>query len=230
MGFAEDYPRVASVPGWLTEAQARDLHEAAAHCPAGARIVEIGSHQGRSTLALALANPAATVVAVDPFPADWRYGRRDTETRLRTALASAGVADRVDVRVTTSAAALAGWSGPVDLVYVDGKHDVASLLHDLRWARLVPEGGTVFVHDAYGSVGVTLGLLLALLPSRHLRYVARTGSLARLEVARPSVGDRLRLLTPLPWFARNVLVKVLLRLRLRPVARLLGHEGAEDPY
>jgi hypothetical protein len=37
-------------------------------------------------------------------------------------------------------------------------------------------------------------------------------------------------LSEVPWFARNLLVKVLLRLRLRPVAHALGHHDVADPY
>ena len=58
----------------------------------------------------------------------------------------------------------------------------------------------------------------------------RTGSLAVFEVAAPSASDRWRILAQLPWFGRNLAVKVLLRLRLRRVARLLGHVDAADPY
>ena len=41
---------------------------------------------------------------------------------------------------------------------------------------------------------------------------------------------RLRILAELPWWIRNVFLKVLLRLRLRPVARLFGHYSPYDPY
>jgi hypothetical protein len=66
--------------------------------------------------------------------------------------------------------------------------------------------------------------------ARRLAYRDRTGSLARLDVRRPSVPDRLRPAGELPWWVRNLTVKVLLRLRLRAVARLLGHDDAADPY
>ena len=42
--------------------------------------------------------------------------------------------------------------------------------------------------------------------------------------------DRLRILREMPWWIRNVFLKVLLRLRLRPVARLFGHDSPYDPY
>ena len=230
MGFRDAFALAADVPGWLTEAQARVLFDAAADVRPGGRIVEIGSHHGRSTILLASGARGATVTAVDPFPGDWRYGGPDTEARFRANTARAGVAGRIDLRVASSADARAAWTGPVDLVYIDGKHDYWTVRDDLAWVVAVPEGGTVLVHDAFSSLGVTLALLRDVLPSRRLRYAGRTGSLARLEVALPRPADRLRILGELPWWGRNLLVKVLLRLRWRRPARLLGHDDTADPY
>jgi hypothetical protein len=39
-----------------------------------------------------------------------------------------------------------------------------------------------------------------------------------------------RVLRELPWFARNLVIKVLLRLRIGKVASALGHAGTADPY
>lgn len=230
--FADAFARVEHLPGWLTRDQARTLYDAAASLSPGGRIVEIGSHHGRSTIVLARAARAAgaTVTAVDPFPADWRYGEDDTEQRCRTNLAEAGVSDVVDLRVATSRAVRESWAGPADLVYVDGKHDYWTLRDDLRWVEHLRPGGGLLVHDAFSSLGVTLGLLRTLPVSRRLRYAGRVGSLARLEAAAPSLADRARVLGELPWFARNLVVKVLLRLRLPGVARVLGHSDTADPY
>ncbi len=215
------------IGGWLTEDQARVLHRAAQSVAPG-RVVEIGSHLGRSTVVLA--STGATVTAIDPFPDDWRYGQPDTERRFRTHLAAAGVGGRVDVRVATSREVRQQWSEPVRLVYVDGKHDMWSCLDDLGWSRFLQPGDTLLVHDAFSSLGVTAAILRdAVVGNRH-RYVRRTGSLAQLEVGRPSTRDRVRVLREMPWFGRNLAVKLLLRLGLRPAARLLGHDDAADPY
>ena len=72
-------------------------------------------------------------------------------------------------------------------------------------------------------------MLRHVLPSRRLAYAGRVGSLARLRVAPPTRRDRVRLAAQLPWFARNLLVKVGLRL-LRPTARLTGRPVPPDPY
>lgn len=224
----EDAWRLADrVDGWLTEAQARALYDAARAVAPG-RVVEIGSHLGRSTIVLAASGAAVT--AVDPFPDDWRYGRPDTEERLRAHLAGAGLTDRVEVRVATSRAAREGWTGPVRMVYVDGKHDMWSCLDDLRWSAFLRDGDAVLVHDAFSSLGVTLAVLRDAATTRRHRYLGRTGTLARFEVGRPSLRDRARVLRELPWFVRNLVVKVLLRLRARPLARLLGHTDTADPY
>ncbi len=230
-GFAEVFARADRVPGWLTRDQARVLHDAASAVPAGVGVVEIGSHLGRSAIVLAAGLlDGSRLTAVDPFPADWRYGRADTESAFRNNLAAAGVEHRVDLRVASSADVLAGWQQRVGLVYVDGKHDYWSVVADLGWHRHVVPGGLVLVHDAYSSLGVTLGLLRVLTTSGNLRYAGRTGSLVTLVVGRPRVADRLRSLTPVPWWVRNLVVKVLLRLRLRPAAALLGHTDPHDPY
>jgi hypothetical protein len=164
-------------------------------------------------------------VAVHPYPPDWRYGGPGTEQACRASLARAGVADRVDLRVTTSRAAREAWAGPVDLVYVDGKHDHWSARDDLRWAVHLRPGGRILVHDAFSSLGVTTALLRELLGPTRLRYLGRTGSLALLVPGTPGPADRLRVLAELPWWARNLLIKTFLRL-----ARLVGRGAAADPY
>ena len=68
------YGQVREIGGWLTEAQARTLWDEARVVPAGALIVEIGSHQGRSTVVLAAAAPRARVIAVDPFVGGAMFG------------------------------------------------------------------------------------------------------------------------------------------------------------
>jgi predicted O-methyltransferase YrrM len=231
LGFENVWRLANDIEGWLTRDQAVVLFEAARALPDDGRAVEIGSHQGRSTVVLAAGLPAGgRLVTVDPFEQGWRYGGPATRDRLLAHLGAAGVADRVDVVAETSRAARTTYDGPVDLLYVDGKHDYWTVRDDLRWSDGVPDGGVVLVHDAFSSLGVTLALLRTLPSTRRLAYAGRTGSLARLEVRRPRLADRARPARELPWWVRNLAVKAVLRLRLRPVARLLGHRCPADPY
>jgi len=226
--FADVFATASGIGGWLTPAQAELLWQQAIAVPAGGLIVEIGSHQGRSTVVLAAAR--ARVVAIDPFVGGAMFGGLATRDVFLRNVAAAGVADRVELRQLRSTALRPDWSEAVDFLYIDGKHDYWTLSDDLRWAAFLPAGGRMAIHDAFSSIGVTLGLLRHVLFSRRLRYLERVGSLALFEVAPPSRADRLRMAAQLPWWIRNVGIKILLRLRLYPVARLFGHSDRYDPY
>jgi hypothetical protein len=214
----------ASVPGWLTRAQAEVLWESALHVPAGSVIVEIGSHQGRSTVVLARAATDARVVAIDPFVDGLMFGGAATRVRFEKHLAAAGVDTVVELIADRSTSLRPSWHEPLAMVYVDGKHDMWTAGDDLRWAEHLPVGAPLLLHDTFSSIGVTLAVLLHVLPGRTLRYLGRTGSLARFEVGRPTARDRLRIVREVPWFLRNVLIKVALRL-----LRIFGYRRP-DPY
>jgi predicted O-methyltransferase YrrM len=221
------------IPGWLTRAQAAMLWHAARRLAPGAHIVEIGSHQGRSTVVLARAAQAvgARVTAVDPFVTGRLFGGPSTRDLFEANLARAGVTGTVALLPEYSTRARPAWDrGAVDLLYIDGKHDYWTFTDDLRWSAFMAPDGEILVHDCYSSIGVTSGVVLKVLPSRRYSYVDRAGSLARFRLARPAFADRTRLMRQLPWFTRNVFLKVLLRLRLRPVARVFGHDSPYDPY
>lgn len=221
-GFADAWAAVAQVEGWLTEGQARALFESASGCPAGGRIVEIGSYQGRSTIVLALgSDPSVEVVAIDPHAGNDRGPQEiagfaeEAEAdnlRFEANLAAAGVRDRVTHLRATSDEALADVDGPIDVLYVDGAHRYGPALADIRqWGARVADGGTLLIHDSFSSIGVTLAILRELVPSWRFRYVGRSRSLAVYR-ADPSADRRrsvARQLAQLPWFAKNVAVKIL---------------------
>lgn len=218
------------IEGWLTPAQAACLRDAAGRLDAGRRIVEIGSFRGRSTVELARAAAAGVeIVAIDPHLGSDRgpqeigarpdLGRADRDA-FRANLARAGVAERVRLVERVSSEAHGEVDGAVDLLYVDGAHRYGPALADLRdWGARVPAGGWMLVHDSFSSIGVTLALLRAVIG--RWRYDGRTGSLARFQRAPAGPLNALRALAQLPWFARNVVIKLLIVLRLR---------GGEWPY
>jgi predicted O-methyltransferase YrrM len=222
-GFADAWAAVADVGGWMTEGQGRALFEAAAACPTGGRIVEIGSFQGRSTIVLAMgSDPSVEVVAVDPHAGNDRGPQEiegfvaeaeDDHSRFETNLEAAGVRDRVTHLRRFSDDALDDVDGPIDVLYVDGAHRYGPALSDIRqWGAKVNDGGTLLIHDSFSSIGVTLAIVRELVPSRRFRYVGRSRSLAiyRADASTNRGRSVVRQLAQLPWFAWNVTRKVLI--------------------
>jgi hypothetical protein len=230
--FDETWDVVSAFQGWCTREQARSLWDAASRLGDKPQVLEIGSHQGKSTVVLARAvqGKGGTVHAVDPFVEGRLFGGKKTRESFEDNLAQGGVSDVVDLHAEYSGALRPTWTEPFDLLYVDGKHDYWTVVDDLKWGVHLPPGGELLVHDAFSSIGVTLGLLRSILLSSEWSFVSRETSLALFRKTPPTRRDRVRFLKQLPWWARNVVIKVLLRLRLTPVARALGHDHEHDPY
>ena len=248
-GFGSALDLIEGVEGWLTDAQARRLWDAARRLRAPATIAEIGSFRGRSTIVLAqAAADGVDVVAIDPHGGgdrgpqeivpDAALGEEDFQA-FNANLAHAGVAARVrHVRLPSRDALRPGAADgldSVDLLYVDGAHRYGPARADIEaWGDRVAAGGTLLVHDAYNAIGVTLAQLRVLFGSRRWRYEGRTGSLAEYRRAELSARERaanlLRQAADLPYFLRNLAIKVLIVARLRPLTRLLGHDTGHWPY
>jgi hypothetical protein len=237
---------IEPVAGWLTAAQARQLWDAARSLAAPAQIVEIGSFRGRSTIVLALgAQDGVQLVAIDPHlggdrgPQEYgdrpELGQADHEA-FSANLQCAGVAGRVRHVRRFSQDALGAVVGEIELLYVDGAHRFVAARADLRrWGARVPVGGRLLVHDSFSAVGVTLALAAEVIGRAGWRYRGRSGSLAEYErVAGLGVAERVaelgRGLSELPWFLRNLAIKLLLVAHLPAGARLLGHSSGDWPY
>jgi predicted O-methyltransferase YrrM len=235
--FADAWAAARDIEGWLSEDQARALFEAAAAVQPGRSIVEIGSHRGRSTIVLArAARDGVEIVAVDPFDdLRWGGGAESYDVFLEN-VRRAGVDGRVRVVRGTSESAARDWNGPpIGLVYVDGAHDRRSVLADIDgWARWLENDGLILLHDAFSSVGVTAAVLQRFLLRGGFSYVRSVRSLVvlRKRSASPAaaVGLSARLLARLPYFARNVAVKVALRRGWHGACRVLGHADTHAPY
>jgi predicted O-methyltransferase YrrM len=230
--FESAWAQGAVVPGWLSEDQARMLWDAVCRLGPGATVVEIGSHQGRSTIILghAARTVGARVVAVDAFVDGRLFGGATTRELFEANIRTAGLTDVVELVVGYSTRLRRSWDRPFDLLYVDGKHDYWTYVDDLRWSSHMPPGGEILVHDCFSSVGVTAGTLVKVLAGARYTYLDRSRSLARFVVRGPGLADRWRIVAQLPWFVGNVCLKVLLRLRLGRVTGWFGHQGPYDPF
>src|SRR4051812_25821452 len=166
--FSSAWSFASGVSGWLTEDQAALLWDATVDLPPKAVAVEIGSHQGRSTtiLAAALGSRDGRVIAIDPFVDGKLFGGAKTRQTFERTIAEAGATDVVELVAEYSTRARPTWTRPFDYLYIDGKHDYWTLSDDLKWSVHLPDGAPVLIHDCYSSIGVTLGVLAHVLPSR----------------------------------------------------------------
>ncbi|MFZ9481525.1 MAG: class I SAM-dependent methyltransferase [Ilumatobacteraceae bacterium] len=238
--------KVADVDGWMSPGQAARLYAAAAATRPGQQIVEIGSFRGRSMIVMASAAPeGVALVAIDPHAGNDRgpqeiegfVAEADDDNKVFLAnLERAGVADRVRHVREFSDAAHGHVEGVVTVLYVDGAHRFAPARADIRdWGARVAPGGTLLIHDSFSSVGVTLAILRELLLGNRFRYVGRSRSLAEYRADLDGTGrsravNALRQAVQLGWFAKNLLVKVVMSLRGGPLLERLTGRPAEWPY
>lgn len=244
--FAEIWALLDGVEGWLSEGQARMLHEAAFEVEPPGLIVEIGSFRGRSAIVLgASVTDGVRVVAIDPHAGTDRGPREivttaahgdDDHSVFNRNLQQAGVADRVEHVRAFSDRAHGEVDGEIDVLFIDGAHRYAPARTDIaEWGARVRPGGVMLIHDSFNSVGVTLAQFRELVPSDEWRYDGRSRSLARYRKVPLGGTDRVRnagrQLAELGYFARSVAIKTALAADQPGLARRLGHEGdAPWPY
>jgi predicted O-methyltransferase YrrM len=192
---------VAGIGGWLTPKEGRLLYALARRCTGRGVIVEIGSWKGKSTIWLASGardGGGARVYAIDPHTA--QSDNLATQSAVPTLeefsrnVRAAGVDDLVVPMVTTSADAARAFDRPVELLFIDGAHDYASVALDLDlWFPKVVDGGTIAFHDTVAWEGPRRLVAERVFRgswARHTRFVDST-TVAE-KSAHTSPGDRLR--------------------------------------
>ena len=93
----------------------------------------------------------------------------------------------------------------------------------------------MLIHDSFSSIGVTLAILRELLIGSRFRYVGRSRSMTIYSADLPGgpgarAGNAGRQLAQLPWFVKNVALKVALTLGLGKVLGRLGRPVPDWPY
>lgn len=234
------------VEGWFSPDQVARVAARAGEVPEDGCVVEIGSFRGRSMIAIARSAPKGTAIyAIDPHAGNDRgpqeiegyedEAAEDSDVFLGN-LERAGVRDRVTYVRKFSHDAHDDVAGEIDVLHIDGAHRFWPARSDIvSWGTRVKPGGSMVIHDSFSSVGVTLAIFSSLLFSGKWRYVGRSRSLAEYRAEPVSgmvqVANVGRQLAQLPWFARNLLIKVLTVAKLKSLTRVLGHEDdAPWPY
>jgi predicted O-methyltransferase YrrM len=243
-GFGAVWPSVSQIEGWLSKEQAAALYHAAGKVQPGQWIVEIGSHHGRSTVALAKGKPDSVgMLAIDPFLDPARGHGVEAYDAFLHNLHRLGLDQRVHLFRGTSQQAAESFGliletlvGPdtgrpgIGLLFVDGLHDRNSVLADMDgWEPLVVDGGLAFFHDAFFRVGVTLALLQRHVLDSWFVYEGSVGNLAmfrRVPAARgkDTALGALRLASRLGYFGRQMVTKLAVHRNWSPVLKLFPPE------
>ncbi len=125
------------IQGWLSKSEEKLLADFAKK--SNGVIVEIGSFQGKSTIAMAKAtkNP---VYAIDPhYLHSYRKFLQNTKK----------IKNIIPVK-KTSAQANVNWKLPIALLHIDGAHEYRLAKQDLKlWLPHLQNNGVVICHDAF---------------------------------------------------------------------------------
>jgi predicted O-methyltransferase YrrM len=140
---------------WALYCAVRDLEIAEP-----ARVVEIGSYKGRSTIAICLALSArgsGTCISIDPHAPTGKdsyvreHGLEDTFPEYLANIKRAGVASFATPITETSLAAVSSYDRePIDVLFIDGSHDYDDVKLDIElWTPFLRNSSVVAFNDPY---------------------------------------------------------------------------------
>ena len=143
------------IPGWFDLPKAVAVQQVVKQCPRGSTIVELGSFQGRSSVAIASVLPPESILfCVDHFEGspEHRTMKLDLNNLFQSFqknIEAFGVSDRIRVlRMSTVDAAGQFATASVDLILLDAAHDYESVKTDLEhWYPKLKPGGALFCDD-----------------------------------------------------------------------------------
>jgi predicted O-methyltransferase YrrM len=143
------------IEGWFELPQAIAIQTFVKQLPADSTVVELGSFQGRSSVAIASVLPPGSVLyCVDHFQGSAEHKKANINTsNLLEAfthnIERFGVKEKIKVLpMTTAAAAEKFEPASVDMVLIDAAHDYDSVKADLlNWYPKLKGGGYLFCDD-----------------------------------------------------------------------------------
>jgi len=162
--FGPYLARAISIPGWLGRQEALALAHASHSLASSAVVVEIGSFLGQSAILLAGARKrrgSGSVHCIDPFDGSGdafsmpvyreivQADARPLRERFQVNIARAGLTECVEIHEGTAASVAAGWSVPIDMLFLDGDQspDGARLAYD-SWSPFLKVGGIIALHNS----------------------------------------------------------------------------------
>jgi hypothetical protein len=143
------------IRGWFSLDKAIVLQRHVRNLPAGARVVELGSFEGRSSVAIAaVLTPGSTLHCIDHF----RGSREHHEAGLDVAGMYEAFLENIEcfgarpgirvLRSNTMEAASQFADASIDLIFHDASHDFSSVVSDLAaWYPKLKPGGWLICDD-----------------------------------------------------------------------------------
>ena len=160
--------KALTVDGWMTESELAFLYAIGSKMPDGAQIVEVGSWQGRSTVAICEAlrkKSDIRMFAVDTFQGDPHIEQLEASKSLQEdgvfkafCANTAAYPFLKTIRATSLEAVSRFADGSLDWVFIDAFHEYDAVTADIvAWYPKIKPGGLISGHD-YGYLGINRAL------------------------------------------------------------------------
>jgi hypothetical protein len=181
-------PAASGIPGGTSSDEGQFLSRLAASVSDGV-VVEIGSHQGRSAIALArgsLSGSKVDVFAVDPHEPfkglyGGTFGPADRQAFYQH-IADARVGEIVRLISLPGPVAAIGFNRPVALLFIDGDHSLAGVTQDFEsWSVHLTSNAIVAFDDATDPKAGPFQLIAKLLDSGAWTEDAGCGKIRTLK-------------------------------------------------
>jgi len=153
--FVHPPERLAAIPGYLHPLEARFLFWLAGKVPENGLALEVGSYKGKSSAYLAAGlTSAARLACVDTWRNDAMPYDAPSDVMPEFLHNVGEYRNKIETHQGTSVEIAAGWSRPLDLLFIDGDHSYEGCRTDMQaWLDFVRPGGWIAFHDS-SQVGV----------------------------------------------------------------------------